>query len=97
MLKGHDYLPSLATSCENMALIKKFPNNLCRSRKPFKTNQLTTYKTGDSPAAKLSHWGQASSRKPNVEDTVFQTFLNYKRRSFIHYKMADRDSLGSQL
>ena len=37
-----------------------------RMHKPFKTNQLTTrrhYETGDSPAATLSHWGQASSRK----------------------------------
>ena len=43
--------------------IKKFPNNLCGPHKPFKTNQLTTYETGDSPAATLSHWGQAGSRK----------------------------------
>ena len=44
--------------------IKKFPNyNLCRPHKPFKTNQLTTYETGDSPEATLSHWGQPSSRK----------------------------------
>ena len=70
----------------NNGEIKKFPNNLCGLHKPFKTNQLTTYETGDSPAATLSHWGQASSRKsPNVEGTVFQTFLNYKQRSCIQF------------
>ena len=43
--------------------------------------------TGVSPAATLSHSGQASSRKvvnsQNVEVMVFQTFLNYKQRSCI--------------
>ena len=43
--------------------IKKFPNNLCGPHKPFKTNQLTSYESGDSPSRHLSHWGQASSRK----------------------------------
>ena len=38
-------------------------SGLCGRDKPFKTNQLTTYETGDSPAATPSHWGQASSRK----------------------------------
>ena len=41
--------------------IKKFPNS--RPHKPFKTNQLITYETGDSPAATLSYWGQVSSCK----------------------------------
>ena len=31
--------------------------------KPFKINRLTTYETGDSPAATLSHCGQVSSCK----------------------------------
>ena len=54
-----------------------------RPHKPFKTNQLTTYETGDSPAATLSSRKHVNS--PNVEGTVFQTFLNYKQRSCIQF------------
>ena len=43
--------------------IKKFSKSLCGPHKPFKTNRPTTYETGISPTAALSHWGQASSRK----------------------------------
>ena len=66
--------------------IKKFPNNLCGPHKPFKTNQLTTYETGDSPAA-IGVIGvkQVHVNSPNVEGTVFQTFLNYKQRSCIQF------------
>ena len=31
--------------------------------KPFKTDQVTTYESGDSPAATVYHWGQVSSCK----------------------------------
>ena len=60
------YLPSLATSCENMAsnserIMEKSRN--CQIIYAGRTNQLTNYETGDSPATILSHWGQASSRK----------------------------------
>ena len=34
-----------------------------RTAQTFKTNQLTTYETGGFPAATLSHWSEASSRK----------------------------------
>ena len=46
-----------------MEKTRKFQIIYAGQPKPFKTNQLTTYETGVSPAATLSHWGQASSRK----------------------------------
>ena len=64
--------------------IKKFPYILCVPHKPFKTNRPTTYETGVSPAATLSHCGQAMSvRMWKVQ--LYQTFLNYMRRSCIQF------------
>ena len=46
------------------------------------TFQNKPFKTGDSPTATLSHWGQrVHVSSPNVEGMVFQTFSNYNQHS----------------
>ena len=46
---------------------------------PIVLSQLTTYETGVSPAATLSHWGQASSRKQS--ECGMQSFKHPKTTS----------------
>ena len=67
----------------------KFPNSLCGPHKPFET--------GVSPTAKLSHWGQATSRKqPECGRHGLSNILKlYEQRSCIQSITNDQVKLIS--